>query len=109
MFFFAQKSVDMEIKIVNLPFDIDTNNILIAKSSVDNITRVEEFVTNYAVEYLDRINDNLYICYQQCDGNMQILGIISFRNNTPFENVGDNINCNELSYLISDLRTLLSG
>lgn len=106
MFFFAQKSVDMEIKIVNLPFDVDTNNILIAKSSVDNITRVEEFVTNYAVEYLDRINDNLYICYQQCDGNMQILGIISFRNNTPFENVGDNINCNELSYLISDLRII---
>ena len=97
----------MEIKIINLQFIVDANTVLIAKASADNMPRVEEFVTNYAIEYRGCLNDNLYICYQQCEGGMQILGIFSFRNNTPpIENVGDNINCNELSYLISDLRII---
>ena len=97
----------MEIKIINLPFIVDTNTVLIAKASADNIPRVEEFVTNYAIEYRGCLNDNLCICYQQCEGCIQILGIFSFRNNIPpFKNVEDSINCNELSFLISDLRII---
>jgi len=97
----------MEIKIINLPFIVDTNTVLIAKASADNMPRVEEFVTNYAIEYRGCLNDNLYICYQQCEGGMQILGIFSFRNNIPpFKKVEDSINCNELSFLISDLRIM---
>ena len=71
VFIFAQKCVDMELKIINLPFEVDTNAILIAKPSADNMPRVEEFVTNYAVEHTDCLNDDLYICYQQL--NLKLL------------------------------------
>ena len=107
MFIFAQKCVDMELKIINLPFEVDTNAILIAKPSADNMPRVEEFVTNYAVEHTDCLNDDLYICYQQLGDTIQVVGTFCFnRKMPPIENIGNNINCNELSYLITDLRIL---
>ena len=96
----------MEIKTINLPFDVDTNAILIAKASADNMPRVEEFVTNYAVEYKDCLDADTYMCYQQLGDAIQVVGIFSFNGNPPFENIEDNINCNELSYLIADLRIL---
>ena len=109
MFNFAQKCVDMEIKTINLPFDVDTNAILIIKASADNMPRVEEFITNYAVEYVDCLNDDLYMCYQQIGGIIQVVGTFSFnRNLPPVDNIENNINCNELSYLIIDLRILNS-
>lgn len=102
-----QKCVEMEIKTFNLPFDVDTNAILIAKASADNMPRVEEFITNYAVEYINCLDDNLYICYQQLGDIIQVVGVFSFKRNVlPIENIGDNINCNELSYLITDLRIM---
>ena len=107
LFIFAQKYVDMEIKIINLPFEVAANAILVTKVSEDNIPRTEEFVTNYAVEYVDCLNDDLYMCYQQIGGIIQVVGTFSFkRNMPPIEHIGDNINCNELSYLIIDLRIL---
>lgn len=107
MVIFARKYIDMEIKIINLPFDIEANDILIAKASEDNMPRVEELVTNYAVEYTDCLDDDLYICYQQLGDTIQVVGVFSFKRNVPpIGNIGDSINCNELSYLITDLRIL---
>lgn len=107
MVIFARKYIDMEIKTINLPFDVDTNTILIAKASADNMPRVEEFVTNYAVEYKDCLDADSYMCYQQLGDTIQVVGIFSFNGNMPpIENIGDNINCNELSYFITDLRIL---
>lgn len=71
MVIFARKYIDMEIKAINLPFDIEANDILIAKASEDNMPRVEELLTNYAVEYTDCLDDDLYICYQQLGDTIQ--------------------------------------
>ncbi len=97
----------MEIKKINLPFDVKTNDILIAKASEDNMSRVEEFVTNYAAEYMDSLNDDIYVCYQKLGDTIQVVGTFCFSvNMPPVDGIGDNINCNELGYLIVDLRIL---
>lgn len=96
-------SINMEIKILNLPFDVNTSNILISKVYEDNRPIVNEFIINHCAEYRDYLDDTLFICYQISEGYKQILGIFSFKENAiPIDGVRDDINFNELNYLIID-------
>ena len=93
----------MEIKIINQLFDVETNAIHITKVSEENMTLAKEFVINYAIEYKEQLNDNLFICYQNSGNSTQILGIFSFKENIPSVMIDDgDVNCNELRYIIAN-------
>lgn len=98
-----KKYIAMEIKIINQLFDVETNAIHITKVSEENMTLAKEFVINYAIEYKEQLNDNLFICYQNSGNSTQILGIFSFKENIPSVMIDDgDVNCNELRYIIAN-------